>query len=194
MASGVRIFRNEMLRGALRVRSCPLRRLARPLLLGGSRVVECFPGVGLRALPPGKGERMRSQLSAVGPLTSRVLQSRSQRPRIRGGLPAWRARRVTAYIDTRLAGRVSVAELARLTGLSTGHFSRAFKQSFGVSARTFLRRRRIEFAQVLMLSTDFPLNEIAHCCGLCHQPHLSKMFRSVVGENPSAWRRARCDT
>jgi AraC family transcriptional regulator len=37
-----------------------------------------------------------------------------------------------------------------------------------------------------MLSTDLPLNEIALCCGLCDQPHLSKMFRSVIGENPSA--------
>jgi AraC family transcriptional regulator len=136
---------------------------------------------------------MRSQLSAVGPLASSAFQSRNQRPRIRGGLPAWRVRRVIAHIDTRLAGRVSVAELARLTGLSTGHFSRVFKQSLGVSARTFLRRRRIEFAQGMMLSTDLPLSEIAHRCGLCGQPHLSKMFRSVVGENPSAWRRARCD-
>ena len=136
---------------------------------------------------------MTSQLSAVGPLTFGVLESRNQRPRIRGGLPAWRSKRVMAYVDTRLAGRVSVGELARLTGLSTGHFSRAFKQSFGVSARTFLRRRRIEFAQGMMLSTDLPLNEIAYCCGLCDQPHLSKMFRSVVGENPSASRRARCD-
>src|SRR5215472_9619057 len=161
MASGVRSFRSELLRGGLRVRPCALRQLARPLLLGGSRVVECFPGVGFRALPTGRGEMMTSQLSAVGPLTFGVLQSRNQRPRIRGGLPAWRSKRVTAYIDTRLAGRVSVAELARLTGLSTGHFSRAFKQSFGVSAHTFLRRRRIEFAQGMMLNTDLPLNEIA---------------------------------
>jgi AraC-like DNA-binding protein len=98
-----------------------------------------------------------------------------------------------AYIDTRLAGRVSVAEMARLTGLSTGHFSRAFKQSFGVSARTFLMRRRIEFAQGMMLRTDLTLSQIALRCGLFDQPHLSKMFRSVVGETPSAWRRARCD-
>src|SRR5215469_8800307 len=98
MARGVRTFRSEVLRGGLRVRPCALRRLARSLLLGGSRIVECFPGVDVRALPAGKGARMRSQLSAAGPLTSRVLQSRNQRPRIRGGLPAWRARRVTAYI------------------------------------------------------------------------------------------------
>jgi AraC-like DNA-binding protein len=137
---------------------------------------------------------MRSEPSAVGPPTSGVLQTQNRRPRIRGGLPAWRARRVTAYIDAHLAGRVSVAGLARLTGLSAGHFSRAFKQSFGVSARTFLRRRRIELAQGMLLSTDLHLNEIAYCCGLCDQPHLSKMFRGVVGENPSAWRRAHCDT
>src|SRR6516225_11305071 len=85
MASGVRTFRSEVLRGGLRVRSCALRRPAGPLLLGGSRVVECFPGVGVRALPTGKGEMMTSELSAVGPPIFGVLQSRNQRPRIRGG-------------------------------------------------------------------------------------------------------------
>src|SRR6516225_12254803 len=194
MASGVRTLRSEVLRGGLRVRSCALRRLARPLLLGGSRFVECLPGVGFRALPTGKGERMISQLSAVGSLTFGLLQSRNQRPRIRGGLPAWRSRRVMAYIDAHLAGRVSVAELARLTGLSNGHFGRAFRQTFGVPPGTFLRRRRVEFAQGMMLRTDLTLSQIALSCGLFDQPHLSKMFRSVVGETPSAWRRARCDT
>jgi hypothetical protein len=29
-------------------------------------------------------------------------------------------------------------------------------------------------------------------CGLCDQPHLSKVFRDIVGETPSAWRRVRC--
>jgi len=44
-----------------------------------------------------------------------VPQSGNQRPRIRGGLAPWRARRLVAHIDACLAGRVSVAELARLT-------------------------------------------------------------------------------
>jgi AraC-like DNA-binding protein len=118
----------------------------------------------------------------------------NRRPRIRGGLAPWRARRLVAHIDERVAGRVSVAELARLTGLSNGHFGRAFKQTFGVAPRTFLRRRRIEFAQGMMLRTDLTLSQIALRCGLFDQPHLSKMFRSVVGEIPSAWRRARRDT
>jgi AraC-like DNA-binding protein len=48
--------------------------------------------------------------------------------------------------------------------------------------------RRIEFAQGIMLRTDLTLSQIALRCGLFDQPHLSKMFRSVVGEAPSAWR------
>ena len=115
----------------------------------------------------------------------------NRRTRIRGGLAPWRARRLVAHIDARLARRVSVAELARLTGVSNGHFGRAFKQTFGVPPRTFLRRRRIEFAQGIMLRTDLTLSQIALRCGLFDQPHLSKTFRSVVGETPSAWRRAR---
>src|SRR6266478_2282616 len=51
LAGGVRTFRGEVLPGAMRVRSRALRRLARPLLLRGSRGVERFPGLGVRALP-----------------------------------------------------------------------------------------------------------------------------------------------
>jgi transcriptional regulator GlxA family with amidase domain len=120
-----------------------------------------------------------------------VRKSGERRARIRGGLSPWQARRLVAYIDGRLGGRVSVAELARLAGLSNGHFSRAFKQTFAISARTFLRRRRIEIAQEMMLSTELRLNEIALSCGLCGQPHLSRVFRGIVGETPSTWRRAR---
>jgi len=123
--------------------------------------------------------------------TSCVSQPGSRPPRIRGGLAPWRARRLLGYFDAHLAGRVSVADLARLSGLSTGHFSRAFKQTFGVPPRTYFRRRRIEFAQAMMLSGELRLGQIAVSCGMFDQPHLSRTFRSIVGEPPAAWRRAR---
>ena len=141
-----------------------------------------------------KQECREAAIEAAAEARRGVPRSVDQRPRIRGGLAPWRVRRLVAHIDARLAGRVSVAELARLTGLSNGHFSRAFKQTFGVPAGTFLRRRRIESVQSMMLRTDFTLSQIALRCGLFDQPHLSKTFRSVVGEMPSAWRRARRDT
>jgi AraC-like DNA-binding protein len=133
----------------------------------------------------------QSAIEAEAEARRGVPRSGDRRPRIRGGLAPWRARRLVAHIDARLARRVSVAELARLIGVSSGHFSRAFKQTFGVPPRSFLMRRRIELAQGVMLRTDLTLSQIALRCGLFDQPHLSKIFHSVVGEAPSAWRRAR---
>jgi AraC-like DNA-binding protein len=98
-----------------------------------------------------------------------------------------------AHIDAHLGGRVSVKELAGIAGLCTGHFCRAFKQTFGLPAHTYLTRRRIEFAQNVMLSSQLPLSDVALTCGLSDQAHFTRVFRKIVGETPSAWRRAHRD-
>jgi AraC-like DNA-binding protein len=112
---------------------------------------------------------------------------------IRGGLAPFQARRLVEYIDTHVAERISLHQLARMAGLSSGHFSRAFKQTFGVPAHSYLIRRRVEFAKTVMLSTQLPLSDIALNCGLSDQSHFTRVFRRIVGETPYAWRRARRD-
>jgi len=112
---------------------------------------------------------------------------------IRGGLAPFQARRLAEYIDAHLAERISLRLLARMAGLSNGHFSRAFKQTFGIPTRTYLIRRRIEVAQSVMLSTQLSLSEIALACGLSDQSHFTTTFRRIVGETPYAWRRVRRD-
>jgi len=109
----------------------------------------------------------------------------------RGGLTAWQARRVAAYIDENLSRKIHINSLASLIGLSEGHFSREFKRSFGLTAHAYLVRRRIEVAQSLMLTTCDPLSDIALGCGMSDQSHFSRSFRRVVGETPDVWRRSR---
>jgi AraC-like DNA-binding protein len=108
-----------------------------------------------------------------------------------GGFAARRKRRVTVYIDTHLAGRIRVEELARLLNLSESHFSRAFRCAFGTSAHDYRTRRRIEMAQGLMLTSAETLCAIALRCGLSDQSHFTRLFRRIVGETPYAWRRRR---
>jgi AraC family transcriptional regulator len=113
---------------------------------------------------------------------------------VRGGLPAWQARRVIAYVEANLSRRILVEELARLLGLSASHFCRAFKCAFGASPRDYVLRRRIEMAQALMLTTSEPLSSIAVNCGMCDQQHFTRSFHRIVGETPSNWRRTRRDS
>jgi AraC family transcriptional regulator len=109
----------------------------------------------------------------------------------RGGLAGWQAKRVEAHIDTNLARKVLIDDLARLVGLSNGQFCRAFKSTFGIPAHVYLMHRRIEVAQGVMLRTSAPLSEIALRCGMSDQAHFTRTFRRVVGETPCLWRRTR---
>ncbi len=109
----------------------------------------------------------------------------------RGGFAAWQSRRLAAHVDANLAGKILIKDLAALLDISVGHFCRAFKRTFGTPARIWIRHRRIELAQGLMLTTGASLSEIALSCGMSDQSHFTRSFRRIVGESPSAWRQTR---
>jgi AraC family transcriptional regulator len=108
-----------------------------------------------------------------------------------GCLPPWQAKRIHRHIEANLATRLDIAELAGVVGLSTSHFCRVFKRTFGITVHRYVLRLRITMAQQLMLSTADALSSIALTCGMSDQAHLTRWFGRVVGQTPAAWRRAR---
>jgi AraC family transcriptional regulator len=108
-----------------------------------------------------------------------------------GRLLSWQARKVRDYIDTHIAGPVTVADLCRLIQRSEAHFSRSFRRTFGASPYAFVIRRRVELAARCMLQTGWSLCDIALRFGFTDQAHLCKRFRQITGQTPAAWRRAR---
>jgi len=110
---------------------------------------------------------------------------------IRGGLTRWQLRRVTDYMEENLKFTIRVSDVAARVGLSTSYFFSAFRCTVGESPYAYVVRRRIERAQELMLLTEKPLSEIALDCGLTDQPHLTRLFKRLVGASPAAWRRQR---
>jgi AraC family transcriptional regulator len=107
----------------------------------------------------------------------------------RGGLAPWQVRQVTKHIDQVLASTIRTQECAKVARLSTSHFRRAFKVSFGVTFYKYINRRRVERAQEMMVMTDQPLCQIARQCGFADQPHFTRVFRRLVGSSPAIWRR-----
>jgi AraC-like DNA-binding protein len=126
-----------------------------------------------------------------GPRITGQSSERSPRQILRGGFAAWQSRRLAAHVDANLGGKITIKGLAASLDISVGHFCRAFKCTFGAPARVWIRHRRIEFAQGLMLTTGASLSEIALSCGMSDQSHFTRSFRRIVGEAPSAWRQAR---
>ena len=126
-----------------------------------------------------------------GPRITRKTSDRGPTRIPRGGFAAWQSRRLTAHVNANLAGKIVIKDLAASLDISIGHFCRAFKRTFGVPARIWIRHRRIELAQGLMLTTGASLSEIALNCGMSDQSHFTRSFRRIVGESPSSWRQTR---
>jgi AraC family transcriptional regulator len=111
----------------------------------------------------------------------------------RGGLLAWQRNRLVDYIEAHLADKLSAMDLAGVINVSMGQLFRAFKTSVGITPFHYIARRRVELACAMIRTTQEPLSQIAVSCGLCDQAHLCKVFRSIIGMTPSAWRRAMPD-
>jgi AraC family transcriptional regulator len=104
-------------------------------------------------------------------------------------LAPWQERRAKEFIDANLDRGVTLLEIAETCGLSTSHFSRAFRNSTGRPPHRWLLERRVEAAKALLAADDTPLAQIAVACGFSDPSHFSRVFLKAVGEPPAAWRR-----
>lgn len=106
----------------------------------------------------------------------------------RGGLPPRALRKVREYVLAHMEEGISIQVLASIVGLSRFHFTRAFKQSEGVTPHRFLLHCRVKRVQELLAATELPLSEIALAAGFSDQSHCSRRFRELVGITPSRYR------
>lgn len=152
-------------------------------------------GVATQRLESSSTAAAQSAIEQAASLVREQMRTRSREgSRARCGLLAWQVRKIREYVDAHIAARVLVLDLSAVVSLSEGHFSRAFKQTFGLSPHAFVLQRRLELASRLMLESEASLKDIALHCGFTDQSHLCGHFRRVLGETPAAWRRARRDT
>ena len=91
-------------------------------------------------------------------------------------------------MDRAFARPLDVSALARVAHVSSAHFSREFRATFGETPHRYLQRRRVERAMELLRETDRPVSDVCLEVGFNSLGTFSRTFREVVGESPSAYR------
>lgn len=94
-------------------------------------------------------------------------------PAPKGGLSNRSAQRVREFLEVKFSSRISVADLAAVSGLSPRHFIQAFTKSFGEPPHRHILRLRLGFAERLLVSGELPIAEVAHLSGFSSQSHLT---------------------
>ena len=72
---------------------------------------------------------------------------------------------VREHIDRHFAEPLTVDDLAAVAGLSTFHFIRTFHAAVGETPHQYLRRKRLEYAQHLLVTTMYQVTEICDRIG-----------------------------
>jgi AraC family transcriptional regulator len=110
----------------------------------------------------------------------------------RGGMSPRKLQKAIKLITDHLEQEqaIPIAAIAEEVGMSRFHFSRAFKQSVGVSPINYIVQQRIERAKTLLAETDLPIADIALHTGFSGQSHFTTFFRRLVGITPRSFRKA----
>jgi len=69
-------------------------------------------------------------------------------------------------------------------------FFHLFRQHMGESPMLYLRRIRVNQARYLLEHTHLLVEEIAFDVGFSDPFHFSRVFRTLTGKSPIAWRKA----
>lgn len=169
---------------------------------GGVEVVErslpsdpVISSVGLALLTELESEGLSSRLyveSLANVLAVHLLRhytsSGASGQRFTGGLSGRTLRRVMAFIADNYESDLSLADLARVAGMSTFHFAREFKRATGTTPHQYLIKFRVERAKALLTGSEMPLVEVSSQSGFSHQSHFTRLFRRFTGTTPQSYR------
>lgn len=119
---------------------------------------------------------------ALALLVDRLIRERPLEP-----LPAVPAtiRRVQELLDDNPTVPVTLAELARASGLSRFQVVRGFSRAFGLTPHAYLVQRRIDLARQL-IARGAALSDVAAASGFADQSHMTRHFVRRFGFPPGA--------
>lgn len=95
---------------------------------------------------------------------------------------------VCHYLHTHYREEISLPSLAAAFFMSPYYLSRRFREVTGYTVTRYLQLTRVRNAQVLLLHSDRSITAVAEEAGFSSFSQFNRVFRSVCGMPPSAYR------
>ncbi len=96
--------------------------------------------------------------------------------------------RVLDHVRSNLATTIRVADLATIAECSTSQLERRMRKTFGLSAKQYVLRARVDKAAELLINTELSVADIAIETGFYDQADLTHRFARLTNETPAQFR------
>jgi AraC-like DNA-binding protein/ligand-binding sensor protein len=98
--------------------------------------------------------------------------------------------RAKQFIAQNQDGAICLATVAKAVNTSTFYFCKLFKRATSLTFTDYLARVRIEKAKTLLLNPNRRVSEIAYDAGFQSLTHFNRVFKKIVRQSPSDYRRS----
>lgn len=95
------------------------------------------------------------------------------------------------YIRANYTEHISIAMIAEQLSVSKGYLHKLIKDETGKTLVEIINKFRVEKAKNMIISTTFPLVDIAIECGFNNRQNFYHIFKSIVGVSPQEYRKSK---
>lgn len=100
-----------------------------------------------------------------------------------------RIEKATLYIRRHIDRDIGLEELAGCSCLSKDHFIRLFKQEMGMTPLKYIHLKKMERAQLLLVTETLSIKEVAYRTGFDDYSYFNRLFKKITGMTPQEYRR-----
>ena len=99
-----------------------------------------------------------------------------------------RMMKVLSYINANIHKTITMDQLADVACISTPYLIRLFRSNFGTSPLQYINKKKIERAQLMLITEDLPCKEIAYKLGFNDASYFIRLFKKTTGQTPQEYR------
>lgn len=100
-----------------------------------------------------------------------------------------RIAKTVLYIRKHLNEAIELEKLAEISCLSKDHFIRLFKKELGTTPLQYINQKKIEKAQLLLITEELAVKEIAFQLAFEDYSYFNRLFKKITGVTPQEYRR-----
>lgn len=99
-----------------------------------------------------------------------------------------RIKKTLKYIRHHLSEPIDIGTLSSQVYLTKDHFIRLFRKKTGYTPNAYITNKKIERSELLLVTTDLPLKQIAHELGYDDQSYFIRLFKKNTLVTPQQYR------